>query len=111
MRVLISAAYGSKGDVLPFYGIALELRKRGHDVYLFIGEAQYSFISSQKESSEINVVEIKAEFNGYVLILCPSLVITTIISLVNLSISKLANGDTYIPICILIWYHYSYYYY
>ena len=31
MRVLIAAAYGSKGDVLPFYGIALEMRRRGHE--------------------------------------------------------------------------------
>ena len=40
------------------------MRKRGHDVFLFVGEAQYAFIQSQQLSSEINVVEIRGDYDG-----------------------------------------------
>lgn len=64
MKVLVSAAYGSKGDVLPFFGIALELRRRGHEVVLFVGEAQYAFVSAQRHSGELKLVEVKGDFDG-----------------------------------------------
>ena len=64
MKVLVTTAYGSKGDVLPFFGIALELRRRGHEVVLFVGEAQYAFVSAQRHSGELKLVEVKGDFDG-----------------------------------------------
>lgn len=64
MRALITSAYGSKGDVIPFFRLAVEMRSRGHEVFLFVSEAQYDFIKSQRYSNEIEIIEIKGNFNG-----------------------------------------------